>query len=86
MACTPGVSIDNREQLHRTSILRAGGHEVVRPDMIGMLRLEPDTGAIRTSLLLAVRYPLPSFEGQLMRNFFSLALSIQRFDAACTCF
>jgi hypothetical protein len=28
------VFIDNREPLHRTSILRTGGHEVVRPDMI----------------------------------------------------
>jgi len=42
-----GVFIGIREQRHRTSILRAGGHEVACPDMIRMLHPEPDTGTIR---------------------------------------
>lgn len=42
-----GIFIHNRQQLHRTPIFGADGHEIVRPHMVRMLRPEPDTGAIR---------------------------------------
>ncbi len=67
-----GVFIDNREPLHRTSILRTSGHEVVRPDMIRMLRSEPDTGAISQPEAPTRRLFLPTLQAVAPPNPFNL--------------
>ena len=42
----PGVFIQDGEYLEGSTIRGSGSHEIVAPDMVLMLRLKPDAGAI----------------------------------------
>ena len=42
----PGVFIDHHHQLDRTTVVGAVEHEVPRPDMVPMIRPQPDTGTV----------------------------------------